>query len=113
MPGEVTTYLIGTKGLFQVGILEEASHGNDIWPCVHHDEEEDTCQVETRDVRVVLHDVVQQGRDLLHQNWIKGQEELKKQKRKQEAISLYLAFQSLYVKLCKYSMNDLFILIVT
>lgn len=48
-----------------------------ICSCVHHDEEEDATQVQSRELRVVLDDVEEQDGDLLHQDRVKGQEKLR------------------------------------
>ena len=57
-------------------VLEESGDRQDVGARVHHDEVEDARQVESRQVGVVQHNVVQQGRDLLHQNWVKGEQQL-------------------------------------
>lgn len=43
---------------------------------VHHDEEEDSGEVEPLQVRVILHHQVQQVGYFLHQDGVKGQEQL-------------------------------------
>lgn len=45
---------------------------------VHHDEEKHSAQVEARQLRVVLRDVVQQDGHFLNENGVKGQQELRK-----------------------------------
>ncbi len=52
------------------------SHGQHVGAGVHHDEEEDSGQVEPLEVRVILHHQVQQVGDFLHQDGVKGQEQL-------------------------------------
>lgn len=47
-------------------------HRKHIGACVHHDEEEDTSQIETLQVGVVLHHQVQNIGHLFHQNGVKG-----------------------------------------
>ncbi len=67
-------YLVGPEGLLQVSVLQEACHRQHIRSRVHHDKEEDPSQIESGQGRVVLHHVVQQGRDLLYQDRVKGQQ---------------------------------------
>ncbi len=52
------------------------SHGQHVGAGVHHDEEEDSGQVEPLEVRVILHHQVQQVGYFLHQDGVKGQEQL-------------------------------------
>lgn len=52
------------------------SDGQHVGAGVHHDEEEDPGEVESLQVRVVLHHHVQQIGHFLHQDGVKGQEQL-------------------------------------
>ena len=72
----MVTHLFRAVRLPPMQVLEEAGDREDIGPGVHEDEEEDPGEVEARVRRVVLHHAVQQGRDLLHQNRVEGQQQL-------------------------------------
>ena len=72
-----------------MGVFEEASHRQHVGASVHHHEEERSGQIEPRHAWVVLHHQVQQEGDLLHQNGVKGQEELG-EKNRQNIDGFYL-----------------------
>lgn len=55
-------------------------HRKHIGACVHHNEEEDPCQIEALQSRVVLHHQVQKICNLFHQNRVKSQKQLEKQR---------------------------------
>jgi len=71
-----TTYITPFQGLLGVCQLQEAGHRQHIWPSVHENEVEYTCEVECRDVWIVSHHLTQQGCHFLHQHWVKGQQQL-------------------------------------
>ena len=70
------TDLVRAERLLGVRLFEEVSDGKNVGAGVHHDEVEDARQVEPRHGRVVLGHKVQQGRDLLHENRVEGQQQL-------------------------------------
>ena len=47
--------------------------GKDVESCVHQDEKESATLEEAGQERVILHNVVQQGHHLLHQQGVKGE----------------------------------------
>lgn len=51
--------------------------------CVHHDEEEDSSEIEALQIGVVLHHQVQKVGYLFHQDGVEGQQQLKKQNKGQ------------------------------
>ena len=48
------TNLVGAEGLLHVGVLEEASDGQDVGASVHHDEEEHTRREDPGNLGVIL-----------------------------------------------------------
>ena len=70
------SHLIWAECLLEMCVFEESCNGQDIGSRVHLDEEEHTSQVQAGQVRVVLHDLVQERGHLLHQDGVKGQQEL-------------------------------------
>ena len=71
-----TTYITPFQGLLGVCQLQEAGHRQHIWPSVHENEVEYTCEVQCGDVWIVSHDLTQQSCHFLHQQWIEGQQQL-------------------------------------
>ena len=63
----------------------QPGHGQHVGAGVHHDEEEDAREVEPLQVGVVLHHQVHQVGHLLHQDGVKGDQQLHRYEGKDSA----------------------------
>ncbi len=66
----IVTGVFGAESLLHMCILQKSSNRQYVWAGVHRYEKEDTRQIEPRHNRIVLHNHVQQIRDLLDYNRI-------------------------------------------
>ena len=70
-------YLVWSECLTDMCIFQKSSNWQNVWSSVHHNEVESSCEIQTRYIWIVLHDVMHQTGNLLYQNRVKGQQELK------------------------------------